>query len=80
MSIDRCMDKEHMYTHTQIHYGIILSHKTNEKVPFAAAWIDIEVIILSKSDIKRQICDVTYMWNLEKNCTTELIYKTEIDS
>lgn len=50
------------------------------KVPFAAAWIDIEVIILSKSDIERQICDVTYMWTLEKNGATELIYKTEIDT
>lgn len=37
-----------------------------KKVPFAAAWIDIEVIILSKSDIERQICDVTYMQNLKK--------------
>ena len=33
----------------------------------------------SKSDIERQICDVTYMWYLEK-IVTELIYKTEIDS
>ena len=30
---------------------------------------------------QRQISyDVTYMWNLKKNDTNELIYKTEIDS
>ena len=34
----------------------------------------------SKSDRERQISDVTYMWNLKKSDTNELIYKTEIDS
>ena len=30
---------------------------------------------------KNQISyDITYMWNLKKNDTNELIYKTEIDS
>ena len=34
-----------------------------------------------KSDGKRQISyDITYMWNLKKNDTNELNYKTEIDS
>ena len=34
----------------------------------------------SKSDRERQISyDITYMWNLKKNDTNELIYKTEID-
>ena len=32
----------------------------------------------SKSDRKRQISsDIAYMWNLKKNNTKELIYKTE---
>ena len=35
-----------------------------------------EIIILSEVS-QRQI---TYMWNLEKNDTNELIYKTETDS
>ena len=35
----------------------------------------------SKSDRERQILyDITYMWNLKKNETNELIYKTETDS
>ena len=35
-------------------------------MPFAATWIDLEIIILSKSDRERQIpYDITYMWNLK---------------
>ena len=35
----------------------------------------------SKSDSERQISySITYMWNLKKNDTNELIYKTETDS
>ena len=34
-------------------------------MPFAAKWMDLEIIILSKSE--RQIsCDIAYMWNLKK--------------
>ena len=33
----------------------------------------------SKPDKGRQISYITYKWNLKKNCTDELIYKTEID-
>ena len=47
---------------------------------FAAIWMDLENIILSKSDRERQILyDITYMWNL-KNNTNGSIYKTETDS
>ena len=49
-------------------------------MPFAATWMDLEIIILSKSDREGQIsCDITYMWNL-KYATNGLIYKTETDS
>ena len=48
-------------------------------MPFAATWMDLEIIILSE-DRKRQIpCGITYMWNLKYD-TNELIYKAEIDS
>ena len=50
------------------------------KIPFAATWMGLEIIILSEvsqSDRERQIShDITYMWNL-KNSTNEIIYKTE---
>ena len=42
--------------------------KKNEIMPFAATWMDLEIIILSevKSDRERQISyDVTYTWNLK---------------
>ena len=45
--------------------------------PFAATWMNLEIIILSEVR-KRQISyDIAYMWNLKKNETNELIYKTK---
>ena len=44
MSIDRQMDKEdmvHTHTHTQEYYSAI---KQNEIMPFAASWMDPEII------------------------------------
>ena len=36
-------------------------------MPFAATWMDLEIIILSKTLRERQISiDITYMWNLKK--------------
>ena len=41
--------------------------KKYEIMPFAATWMDLEMIILSKSDRERQMpCDIAYMWNLKK--------------
>ena len=34
----------------QIYNGILLIHKKNGILPFAATWMDLEVIILSKSE------------------------------
>ena len=34
-------------------------------MPFAATWMDLEIITLSKSEGERQIpYDITYVWNL----------------
>ena len=43
--------------------------KKNEIMPFAATWMDLEIIRLrSKSERERQIpYDITYVWNLKYN-------------
>ena len=46
-------------------------------MPYATTWIQLEIIILSKSERERQIpCDSTYMWNLKYD-TNEFIYETD---
>ena len=45
MSIDRGMDKEDV-VHT--YNGILLSHKKNPIMPFAATWMGLEFIRLSE--------------------------------
>ena len=66
------------YIYTVEYYSAI---KKNEIMPFAEAWMDLEIVILSElSDREREIlCDIAYMQNLKKNDTNELIYKTERD-
>ena len=60
MSINRGMDKEDIvhattHTHTHTHHGM-LAIKKNKIMLFAAAWIDLEIVILSEmSDTERQI-------------------------
>ena len=42
------MDKEDVeYTYIHTHNGILLSHKKNKIMPFAATWMNLEIIILS---------------------------------
>ena len=45
MSMDRGMDKEDV---VHIYNVILLSHEKNEMMPFAATWMDPEIIILSE--------------------------------
>ena len=45
MSINRQMDKEDV---VHIHNGILLSHKNDEKMAFAAIWMELEIVILSE--------------------------------
>ena len=47
-------------------------------MPFAAAWVDLEIIILSEvSQTEKDKYDITYVES-KINDTNELIYKTEI--
>ena len=49
-------------------------------MPFAATWMDLEIIILSRiSQTEKDKYDMTYMWNLKYD-TNGLVYKTETDS
>ena len=70
--------KRMWYVYIMEYYSAI---KKNEIMPFAATWMDLEIIILSevKSDRERQILyDITHMWNLTfKNDINEPIYKIE---
>ena len=67
-----------MYTHTHTHthtYNGIIAIKDNKIMPFAATWMDLEIII------QRPVSyDSAYLWNLKKKDTNELIYKKETDS
>ena len=40
--------KKMWYIYIYIYNGILLSHKKNEIMPFAATWMDLEIIILSE--------------------------------
>ena len=66
------------YIHTIEYYSAI---KKNEMMSFTAIWRDLESIILVKLDREGEISyDIPYMWNLKRNDTNELTYKTGRDS
>ena len=70
----------HTYTHT--HNGIILSHKENEILPFAATWIDLEGIMLSEisQTEKDKYCMISLTCGIKKIKQTSEHNKKETDS
>ena len=64
MSTNRGMDKEVWYIYTMEYNSAI---KKNEVMQFAATWMDLKVIILSKvsQTEKDKYVDITYKWNLK---------------
>ena len=75
MSIDREMDKEDVVyiAYTVEYYSAI---KKNEIMPFAATWMDLEIIILGEVRERQIPYVITYMWNLKYD-THELANKTD---
>ena len=51
-------------------------------LPFAAAWMDLEIIVLSEvsQTEKDKYHILTHICGIQKNGIDDLIYKTEIDS
>ena len=68
--------KKTWYIYTMEYYSAI---KKNEVMPFAATWMDLEIIILSEVNQRQISYGIAYGWNLNYD-TNELIYQTEIDS
>ena len=55
--------------------------KKKKIMPFAATWMDLEIIILSEVSQRKANAIWYHLYvESEKNDTNELIYKTEIDS
>ena len=73
MSIDRWVDKKDV---VYIHNGIVLSHKKEWDMPFAATWMDLGIIILSEVRERKISYDIIAMWNLKCKLT---YYKIEIE-
>ena len=74
-TISRWINKEDM---VDIYSGILVNHKKNKIMPFAATWILISSYHTkwNMSERKRQIpYAITYMWNLKYD-TSESIYET----
>ena len=56
--------KKMWYTYMMNYYSAI---KKNEIMPFAATWMELEIIILSEvSKRKTKPYDISYMWNIKK--------------
>ena len=68
------MDKEYVLF---IHSGILLSHKKNKIMPFAAMWIYLEIVILSEVNQKKTNISWYNLYVEPKNDKNELIYKTK---
>ena len=81
ISINRWMNKEVV---VYIYTGILLSHKkkwSNSICSNMDGPRDYHTFSeVSQAEKDKLSYDISYMWNLKKNDTNELIYKTEIDS
>ena len=56
-----CMSINDKEAVVHVYNGIVLSHKKNDIMLFAAMWMDLEIIIVSKPERERQIIYHLYM-------------------
>ena len=81
MSISRGLNKEGVVYCTLEFYMLeyYSAINMNEILPFAAMWIDLEIIILSElSQTEKDKYEITNMWNLTKTDTKELLKQKQI--
>ena len=65
------------YIYTVEYYSDI---KKNEIMPFAATWMDLEIVILNETSQTKTNPICYHLCVESKNDTNELIFKTETDS
>ena len=70
--------KKLWYIYTMEYYSAI---KKNKIMPFAATWMDLGIVTLSEvSQTQKNKYMISLIYGIQKKGTTELIYKTEIES
>ena len=65
------------HIHTMEYYSAI---KKNEMMPFAATWVDLEIVLLSEVRQREILHDIPDICDPKRNDINELSYKTETDS
>ena len=66
----------HTHTHTHTHKGVLLSHKKEGGNGICSNIHNLEMILLSdvhQTGKDKHLYDITYIWNLKKKDTDELI-------
>ena len=64
------------YIYTMEYHSAIGKHKI---LPFAATWMDLEIVTLNEVSQTQKEYHIAHMWN-KKGGTNETIYKTVIES
>ena len=78
MLINRWMDKEDVVRVCMCD-GILLSYKTNEMLPFATTWMDIESIMLSETSQMRKTNTIWFHLYVESKKQMNKYNKTETE-